>query len=69
MAQFELYRDKGKEYRWRLKAANGRIMADSGEGYTNKADCSAGIEWVKQNAPGAKVDDQTVERAASGYRW
>lgn len=59
MAEFELYRNTRKEYRWRLKAANGKIMADSGEGYINKADCSAGIEWVKQNARGATVDDQT----------
>lgn len=69
MAEFELYRDSRNEYRWRLKAANGRIMADSGEGYINKGDCSAAIEWVKQNAYGATLDDQTLTRAASAYRW
>lgn len=69
MAQFELYRDNRKEYRWRLKAANGRIMADSGEGYVNKSDCESAIRWVQANASGATVDDQTVARAASAYRW
>jgi uncharacterized protein YegP (UPF0339 family) len=27
------------DYRWRLWADNGRIIANSGEGYRNKADC------------------------------
>lgn len=27
------YRDSRKEWRWRLKSPNGRIVAESGEGY------------------------------------
>lgn len=30
---FEVYLDHADEYRWRLVAGNGRIVADSGEGY------------------------------------
>lgn len=45
--KFELYKDKAEEWRWRLKADNGRIIADSGEGYKNKADCEHGIDLVK----------------------
>lgn len=30
----EIYQDRKQEWRWRLKARNGRILADSGEGYT-----------------------------------
>lgn len=26
-------------WRWRLKARNGRIIADSGEAYTRRSDC------------------------------
>lgn len=37
--RFEVYRDKADEYRWRFVAANGRIMADSGESYTRREDC------------------------------
>ena len=36
---FTVYRDKRKEWRWRLKASNGHILADSGEGYKRKRDC------------------------------
>lgn len=35
------------EWRWRLKAANGRILADSGEGYVNLSDCLEDIDRVK----------------------
>lgn len=38
-AKFELYRDKAKKWRWRLVASNGRIVADSGQGYRSKGAC------------------------------
>lgn len=50
---FYLYRDHANQYRWTLYAANHRKIADSAEGYYNKADCLAAISLVKQssNAP------------------
>lgn len=42
MATVEFYRDRAGEWRWRLKARNGRILADSAEGYTRYADCRLG---------------------------
>lgn len=32
--KFQIYQDKVGEWRWRLVAGNGRIVADGGEGYT-----------------------------------
>ena len=58
-ATFELYKDRAGEYRWRLRHQNGNIIADSGEGYTTKANAENGIESVKENAPDAPIDDQT----------
>lgn len=40
------YKDKANEWRWRVKADNGRVVADSGEGYHNKADAEAGFKLV-----------------------
>jgi uncharacterized protein len=37
--EFSIYRDNASEWRWRLYAANGKIMADSAEGYKNRKDC------------------------------
>jgi uncharacterized protein YegP (UPF0339 family) len=58
-ATFVLYKDKSGEFRWRLRHENGQIIADSGEGYVNKADAENGINSVKKNAPDAPIDDQT----------
>jgi uncharacterized protein len=48
--KFSVYRDYSNHWRWRLKAANGRIIADSGEGYINYGDCLHAIGLVKQSA-------------------
>jgi uncharacterized protein len=56
--KFELYKDKSGEFRFRLKAGNGQVIAVS-EGYSSKASALNGIESVKENAPGAPVDDQS----------
>ena len=58
-ATFELFRDRAGEYRWRLRHQNGNIIADSGEGYSSKANAENGIQSVKENAPTAPTDDQT----------
>lgn len=53
-AKFELWVDKGGEYRFNLKATNGQVIASS-EGYSSKASALKGIESVRNNAPGAAV--------------
>ncbi|MBQ8598124.1 MAG: YegP family protein [Lachnospiraceae bacterium] len=52
--KFEVYADKAGEYRFRLKATNGQVIAVS-EGYKALASCMNGIESVKKNAPDAEV--------------
>lgn len=52
--KFEIYNDKAGEYRFRLKAKNGEIIAVS-EGYKTKDSCENGIESVKKNAPEAEI--------------
>ncbi len=52
--QYVVYKDTAGLWRWRLLAANHKIIADSGESYYNKADCLHGIELVKASA-GAPV--------------
>ena len=52
--KFEVWVDKAGEYRFRLKASNGEVIA-TGEGYSSKAACMNGIESVKKNAPKAKI--------------
>ena len=53
--KFEMYEDKAGEFRFRLKARNGQVIAVS-EGYTTKASCENGIASVKKNAPEAEIE-------------
>ncbi len=54
--KFEIYTDKAGEFRFRLKAKNGEVIAVS-EGYKAKKSCENGIESVKKNV----VDAPTVK--------
>ncbi len=47
--KFEVYLDKAGEFRYRLKATNGQIIA-VGESYKAKTSVMNGIESVKKNA-------------------
>ena len=52
--KFEVYADKAGKIRFRLKAANGQVIA-VGEAYETKKAALAGVASVKKNAPGAKI--------------
>lgn len=55
--KFEIYTDKKGEFRFRLKATNGEIIA-TGEGYTTKPNCLKGVESIRKNAPEAPVEEE-----------
>ena len=55
--KFEIYKDNAGEFRFRLKATNGQVIAVS-EGYTSMANCVNGIESVKKNAVDAEVVEE-----------
>lgn len=55
--KFEVYEDKGGEFRFRLKATNGQVIAVS-EGYKAKASCLNGVESVQKNAPDADIVEE-----------
>ena len=56
--RFELFQDKAGEYRFRLKARNGQVVAVS-ENYSTKAACEGGIESVQKNAADAMIEIKT----------
>lgn len=58
-AVFEMYKDKAGEYRFRLKDDEGKLLAISGKGYDDKADCQKVIQTIQRDAARAKVDDQS----------
>lgn len=54
--KFILYRDRKREWRWRLKARNGRVIADSAEGYKRKRDAEYGVLLIQAYAAIAEVE-------------
>lgn len=42
-SKLKLYRDAANDWRWRFVAANGRIVADSAEGYSSRDKAAAGF--------------------------
>jgi len=47
----EVFADDTGEWRWHRKAANGKIIMDSGEGYKDKSYCKAMAEDLNPNIP------------------
>ncbi|MBY6346332.1 DUF1508 domain-containing protein [Providencia rettgeri] len=56
--KFVLYKDKGGEWRWRFKAANGNIICVSSEGYSSKQSAQHSIESVKKGMADAPVVEE-----------
>ena len=55
--KFEIYTDKKGEYRFRLKATNGQIIA-VGEGYTTLVNCKKGVASVQKNAADSPIVEE-----------
>lgn len=53
--KFLLYRDKKKEWRWKLKN-KGRIIADSAEGYKRKGHCLSMVSNIIMNTQDAEIE-------------
>lgn len=65
----KMYQDKKKDWRWKVVADNGRIVADSAEGYKRVADAVNGAliarigigNWLN----GLQADESKVEPPAA----
>ena len=53
---FEIYKDKAGEFRFRIRATNGNILASS-EGYKAKASAVNAIDRIKSDAKTAATED------------
>ncbi|PID75999.1 MAG: hypothetical protein CSB23_00790 [Deltaproteobacteria bacterium] len=60
--KFEMYKDKGGKFRFRLKAGNGQIILSS-QGYKNKAGCMNGVKSTQKNAAIAERFEKTETKA------
>lgn len=63
--EFQLYKDKAGEFRWRLLAENGKSIAASSEGYVAKADALNGIDIVRK----MRASSTVYQDAKTEWRW
>ena len=59
--KWEIYKDKGDAFRFRLNASNGSTICHS-QGYTSKVSCKNGIESIRKNAKSAKIDKAYLQK-------
>jgi uncharacterized protein len=64
MAKFEIYQDAKHEFRWRFHANNGRVLAESREGYLNRDNCRHSIILIKQETGNATISDEVKADSA-----
>lgn len=58
---FEIFKDAKKEYRWRLRAGNGKVIGMADEGYARKDACQHAITLIQEGAAKAKVEDHSTK--------
>ena len=54
----ETVQDVAGEWRWRLRAVNGQIIATSGEGYTSKANVDRAVDTVVQTFAECEIEEE-----------
>ena len=59
--KIEMYEDTASEWRWRLKADNGKIVAVGGEGFVTKYTCRESIIRINEELEAVFTSDQHVE--------
>lgn len=57
----EFYSDSAGKFRWRYIADNGKIIADSSEGYENREDCEQGFKLFQETAKDAEIEGGEID--------
>jgi uncharacterized protein len=65
---FEVFADRGMEFRWRLKQGDD-ILGTAGQGYKEKASCTNGIEGIKKRLADGKDTFEIYQDNAQAFRW
>jgi uncharacterized protein YegP (UPF0339 family) len=60
--KFEVYEDKAKEYRFRIKATNGQEIGASSGGYKDRAEADKVVDEIKKGARDAEVVEKKGDK-------
>jgi len=65
LGSFRIYQDKRNQWRWRLRASNGKIVAESGQGYKRISSCVHAVKKLRELAACAPINRLTLEQSGS----
>lgn len=65
-AGFEVYEDNAGQWRWRLRARNGRLLASSGQGFASRANVERSVKDVRKATAKAKAKPKVIESQPAG---
>jgi len=57
----EVYTDTARECRWRIKARNGKVLGDSGEGYADRPNVIAAVNHLNDVDWPLRVEAEAAE--------
>jgi len=63
---FEIHEDKAGQWRWRLRARNGELVAMSEQGFTTKAGVIRALDVVRRNAALAEGHEEIIPAEDGG---
>jgi uncharacterized protein YegP (UPF0339 family) len=66
---FEIYKDKGEEYRWRLKTADDKILAVPEDAYKGASGAKDAVANIKKNATSKKWKTEVYKDEGGKFRW
>lgn len=65
-ARFEIYQDAGKDWRWRLKGTDDKVLATPGQSFAAVADCRKSVDRMKNLG---KQKFEVYEDKGKEFRW
>jgi uncharacterized protein YegP (UPF0339 family) len=65
--KFEVYKDASKEYRWRLKGSDDKLLATAGQGFNAKADCRKSVDGMMTKLEKRKFE--VYQDKGQHFRW
>ncbi|WP_144798878.1 DUF6360 family protein [Halorubrum depositum] len=68
-AGFEVYRDEGEAWRWRLVGPNGRALAESPTGYSGRSGATKGAERARDGLADDETEPEVTWDGEESYRW
>jgi uncharacterized protein YegP (UPF0339 family) len=66
---FEIFKDDGGQFRWRLKAGNGEIIATAGQAFSTMRGARESVDRIQEGAGKGAYTAEVYQDNAQKHRW